>query len=359
MEARARIAVRANVANRVVVQADVSDSENQLWFFSEVPNTSKYKIFNSKYNLSINISNANAGPERFSIILYPDIGGEAGEDNAVWFLRFEGRAIRIATTWSGVMSSADVNVLRIPDGLDDDEERVVQRPRMGGRNELWKWVEVSPTTRAVGTGGEPPVSPAVAERQLVLRSPAERRARVTRGKWNKEADELAQTSLDTDTELVFGDPNWSHYDLSLEVKKDTQGGDGGRFTVLFHRMNDRTKCWYSGYNNAHEIASAVDGRWSRDFERKPGNWVWSRKNELQDGKWYPFRIEVRGRSVKCYFDNTLLFDDAHPSLSRGRIGLGSYRAEVRFRRIKITDLDGRVLFEGLPEIDPAAGGKGG
>ncbi len=227
---------------------------------------------------------------------------------------------------------------------------------------------------ADGTGGSPtgvvakptqaqadkPSAPsAVPERQFVLRSPAERRAWVTRGKWATEGDELVQTSLETDTELVFGDANWSHYDLSLEVKKDTEAVDGRRFTIVFHRSNDKTKCWYSGYSNAHEIASAVDGRWSRDWERRRGNWVWSRKDELQDGRWYPVKIEVRGRSVTCYFDNSLMFDDAHPSLSHGRIGLGSYRAQARFRRIKITDPNGRVLFEGLPEIDPAAGGTGG
>jgi hypothetical protein len=136
---------------RIVVQADVSDSENQCWYLSQTPNASKYKIFNSTSDLMININNAGT-PERFSIILYPDIGAEAGEDSAVWFLHSEGRAVRIATTWPGAVSSYGVNVLKIPDG-SKDEERVVQRPKMGGQNELWEWIDDSPKTRAVGTGG--------------------------------------------------------------------------------------------------------------------------------------------------------------------------------------------------------------
>jgi hypothetical protein len=66
---------------------------------------------------------------------------------------------------------------------------------------------------------------------------------------------------------------------------------------------------------AHEIASVVDGNWSRDWELRAGNWVGA-KGELQDGKWYPVSIKVRGKAVKCFFNNNLMFDDVHPSLSR-------------------------------------------
>jgi hypothetical protein len=123
----------------IVVQADVSDSENPYWYFSKTPNTSKYKIFNYKSKSVININNAGT-PERYSIILYPDTDIE---DNAAWSLHSEGRAVRIATTWPGTESSYGVNVLKIPDG-SKDEERVVQLPKIGGQNALWEWIEVSP-----------------------------------------------------------------------------------------------------------------------------------------------------------------------------------------------------------------------
>ena len=100
---------------------------------------------------------------------------------------------------------------------------------------------------------------------------------------------------------------------------------------------------------AHEIASVVDGNWSRDWELRAGNWVGA-KGELQDGKWYPVSIKVRGKAVKCFFNNNLMFDDVHPSLLQGQIGFGSADAQIRFRRIKVIDPDGTVLFEGLPNM---------
>jgi serine/threonine protein kinase len=190
-------------------------------------------------------------------------------------------------------------------------------------------------------------------RQVVLRSKVERRGLVISGSWMSQGDELVQTSPGYQiSEIVFGDPNWSNYDLSFEVKKDTEGwGDmgGRRFTTLFHWSDIHSKCWYSGYNDAHEIASEVDGNWSRDWELRPGNWVGA-KGELQDGKWYPVSIRVRGKAVKCFFNDNLMFDDVHPSLSQGRIGFGSADAQMRFRRIKVIDPDGTVLFEGLPNM---------
>jgi serine/threonine protein kinase len=190
-------------------------------------------------------------------------------------------------------------------------------------------------------------------RQVVLLSPDDKQGTVISGSWMAQGDELVQTSEAYQiSELVFGDPNWSHYDLSFEVRKETegQGNMGGRrFTTFFHWTSRKNKCWYSGYNGAHEIASVVNGHWSRNWELKAGNWVWA-KGELQDGKWYPVSIKVRGRAVKCYFNENLMFEDVHPSLSHGRIGLGCADADVRFRRIKVTDPDGKVLFEGLPNI---------
>ena len=44
---------------------------------------------------------------------------------------------------------------------------------------------------------------------------------------------------------------------------------------------------------------------------------------------------------------------------RGQIGLGTGRVQARFRQIKVTDLHGKVLFEGLPDIGATSGATGG
>ncbi len=40
--------------------------------------------------------------------------------------------------------------------------------------------------------------------------------------------------------------------------------------------------------------------------------------------------------------------------THGRIGLSTWNAAARFRRIKVSDPQGKVLFEGLPELPPAS-----
>jgi formylglycine-generating enzyme required for sulfatase activity len=175
-----------------------------------------------------------------------------------------------------------------------------------------------------------------------------------RGHWTCEGDDLVQSSREPDTEILFGDPSWSHYDVSLEVRKDgEESKDGQRFTVYFHRQDRNNGCWYSGYNDAHEVASVVEGKWSRAWKGRRDTWTWS-KNDLLDGRWYAVSIKVRGATVQCYFDNKLMFDETHPVLTHGRIGLGSFRAPVRFRRITVTDPNGGVLMEGLPTLGPTA-----
>ena len=77
---------------------------------------------------------------------------------------------------------------------------------------------------------------------------------------------------------------------------------------------------------------------------------------LRDGAWYTARVHVRGNHVVCsiydshngtetrVFD---VYDDRHP---RGRVGLQTFGASFRFKNIKVTSPDGRVLWEGLPAV---------
>ena len=77
---------------------------------------------------------------------------------------------------------------------------------------------------------------------------------------------------------------------------------------------------------------------------------------LRDGAWYTARVHVRGNHFVCsiydshngtetrVFD---VYDDRHP---RGRVGLQTFGASFRFKNIKVTAPDGRVLWEGLPAV---------
>ncbi|HKM53428.1 MAG TPA: protein kinase, partial [Isosphaeraceae bacterium] len=64
------------------------------------------------------------------------------------------------------------------------------------------------------------------------------------GDWRIDGDELVQ-SEGTESELVFGDDDWSDYDLALEVKR-IKGFGGGftRIAIEFHRLSADTLAWF-------------------------------------------------------------------------------------------------------------------
>jgi hypothetical protein len=53
------------------------------------------------------------------------------------------------------------------------------------------------------------------------------------------------------------------------------------------------------------------------------------------------------------------YEQSHPLFSTGRIGLMTQGNRARFRHIRVTDPEGKVLFEGLPRVDYAPGTPGG
>jgi hypothetical protein len=73
---------------------------------------------------------------------------------------------------------------------------------------------------------------------------------------------------------------------------------------------------------------------------------------FRPGVWHSLKLVVRGKSVKCFIDQKLLVSDLSPTLDQGSVGLTSRCTVAKFRRIKVTDASGRVLFEGFPALDP-------
>ena len=170
----------------------------------------------------------------------------------------------------------------------------------------------------------------------------------SRGTWTIEGNDLCQGSLAAgvmnNPMLVFGDKEWSDYDLTLVAEKE-EGKEG--FLILFHWQDDSNFCQLGlgTYDNTvHDMRSYVNRNYSsKDF-------VPLRGRSIDAGVPYTLKIKVRGNRCTAYLNGELLFDQVDLRYDRGRIGLATWQSKTRFRRISIQAPAGNVLFAGLPEL---------
>jgi alpha-N-arabinofuranosidase len=164
--------------------------------------------------------------------------------------------------------------------------------------------------------------------------------------WSIEDNCLVQAGLAENVRLVFGDPDWKDYEFSLEAQKT--GGQEG-FLVLFRVASDKQFYWANlgGWSNVrHSLERGLEGqgRWGAVGPSIPGR--------IEEGKWYRIRIRCEGRQFQVRLDDDRLIDftdDARAGLS-GRVGVGTWNTKARYRNFRVTSLDGKTLFEGLPEV---------
>jgi WD40 repeat protein/nitroreductase len=163
------------------------------------------------------------------------------------------------------------------------------------------------------------------------------------GAWKIDGTELAQDTLLGDSRLVFGDFTWKDYDFSCEAKKV---GNVNEFGLLYHVGSSAYGHYALGTNKNQRIYSLfyTQNRISPDKHQD---------SSLDADRWYKLRIRLRGTHCEFYLDDKLLFECDEPKSTHGAVGLmTSGLSPTRFRNIRVTDPDGKVLFEGLPELPP-------
>jgi hypothetical protein len=167
------------------------------------------------------------------------------------------------------------------------------------------------------------------------------------GDWRIEDGELVQ-SAHAFSRLLFGDPGWTDYDF--EVEGQSIGKDKDHGIILLYRARDLA--------NHHQLDL---GGWSATVTeatfQKHGQWGRSPGCFLrvahEHGRWYRVKIAVRGATIECLVDGKSVFLFSDESFLKGMIGLGTHNAPVRWRNLKVSAPEGRVLWQGFPEVGSA------
>jgi alpha-N-arabinofuranosidase len=164
------------------------------------------------------------------------------------------------------------------------------------------------------------------------------------GQWEVGDGCVVQKSLAANQRLTFGNPDWEDYEFTLEALK-TGGNEG--FLVLFRAKSEKDFYWCNlgGWGNERyslERGRSGESRWHAVGPRVDGG--------IESGRWYRIKVRCEGLHFSVWLDDRLLIDftdlEGHRS---GMVGVGTWATQAKFRHLEVTSLDGKVLYEGLPE----------
>ncbi|QVL32682.1 DUF1080 domain-containing protein [Telmatocola sphagniphila] len=162
------------------------------------------------------------------------------------------------------------------------------------------------------------------------------------GDWTIVNGELLQQSPDFgDSTLIFGDKNWKNYDFSCEVMKISGRGEAG---LVYRANNDgRSEFILGRYIGLVESAVSLVGSDRKRMRER-------RTNPMADNQWYKLEIRVRGNRFQGFIDNEAAFDFQTDRNPEGGIGVRTWRTAAKFRNFRVTTPEGKLLFDGLPEL---------
>lgn len=158
--------------------------------------------------------------------------------------------------------------------------------------------------------------------------------------WSVSGNELVQSTGDTPARLDFGSTGWTDYVYSVEAWKD--GGAEG-FLIPF-RASTGGFYWLNlgGWNNTRH-----------QLEKGQGNPVGpSVAGVIDVGRWYQVQIRCDGARIRVWLDGLEIIDWTDPSapILAGQVGVGTWATQARFRNMQVEDLQGTLLYSGLPAV---------
>ncbi|HTN73964.1 MAG TPA: protein kinase [Pirellulaceae bacterium] len=180
-----------------------------------------------------------------------------------------------------------------------------------------------------------PVAPVVS-RQPLLRT----------GDWTIHGDEVVQTTKLMSALLFFGSRDWQEFDYSCELWHGTE--DVG-ISMLVQANDSRNYVYaeYGGYKNSYSDLQS--------FENSIFNRLGIVRQTIPTDRWTPVLVKVRGHEIEVFVDGQLTIHGKRKPQddTSGYIGLRTFNGGARFRKIKVVDPAGKLLWEGFPDLPVA------
>jgi alpha-L-arabinofuranosidase len=166
------------------------------------------------------------------------------------------------------------------------------------------------------------------------------------GDWQVRGGAYQQTSLAADQRAVAGDAAWSDYVYSLKARK-LRGAEG--FLIMFQVQDQDNWVWWNlgGWGNVRHALEQCQ----RGGKAILGNEV---AGQIEAGRWYDIRVELKGQNIRCYLDGQLLHDVTYPRPEPlyATASLAAKSGEVILKVVNVTagGLDTTVSLEGLKQL---------
>ena len=162
------------------------------------------------------------------------------------------------------------------------------------------------------------------------------------GEWRLDGTSVAQSGSDTPALLLFGDHSWKDYTLELEAQKT--GGDEG-FLIAVRVKDAQNLVWFNvgGWGNtrtAFEFADGDNGKTDFGDQQTYGDF-----QEVVKDQWHKLKVVVAGNKIEGFLDGVSACKIDAPTLPQGAIAIGTWSTQARFRNIKVTSPDAKVLWE--------------
>ncbi|WP_337100516.1 AbfB domain-containing protein [Paenibacillus sp. YIM B09110] len=126
---------------------------------------------------------------------------------------------------------------------------------------------------------------------------------------------LNQTHTSQEAYITAGNSSWGDYTYQMKVRH----GDGGAFVGLIARYQDANNYYMFRMNpvstSTLELSKKVGGTSTllgskTDFT-------------MSSGTWYTLKVEVSGGKIKCFVNDSLIFDTVDTALASGKVGIRS------------------------------------